>query len=69
MAKGHEDTAYYRHTRLLALDEVGGDPDGPLRGDAIERFHVHQQQRLASGRPGRAGRRSSAGESSTPERR
>ena len=26
MAKGVEDTAFYRHTRLLALNEVGGDP-------------------------------------------
>jgi (1->4)-alpha-D-glucan 1-alpha-D-glucosylmutase len=26
MAKGVEDTAFYRYTRLLALDEVGGDP-------------------------------------------
>jgi (1->4)-alpha-D-glucan 1-alpha-D-glucosylmutase len=27
MAKGVEDTAYYRWTRLIALNEVGGDPD------------------------------------------
>jgi (1->4)-alpha-D-glucan 1-alpha-D-glucosylmutase len=26
MAKGVEDTAFYRYTRLLALNEVGGDP-------------------------------------------
>jgi (1->4)-alpha-D-glucan 1-alpha-D-glucosylmutase len=26
MAKGVEDTAFYRHLRLLALNEVGGDP-------------------------------------------
>jgi (1->4)-alpha-D-glucan 1-alpha-D-glucosylmutase len=26
MAKGVEDTAFYRHTRFLALNEVGGDP-------------------------------------------
>jgi (1->4)-alpha-D-glucan 1-alpha-D-glucosylmutase len=26
MAKGLEDTAFYRHGRLLALNEVGGDP-------------------------------------------
>ena len=26
MAKGVEDTAFYRHVRLLALNEVGGDP-------------------------------------------
>ncbi|HEX3389105.1 MAG TPA: malto-oligosyltrehalose synthase [Streptosporangiaceae bacterium] len=27
MAKGVEDTAFYRWSRLVALDEVGGDPD------------------------------------------
>jgi (1->4)-alpha-D-glucan 1-alpha-D-glucosylmutase len=27
MAKGVEDTAFYRHRRLLALNEVGGDPE------------------------------------------
>jgi (1->4)-alpha-D-glucan 1-alpha-D-glucosylmutase len=27
MAKGVEDTAFYRHVRLLALNEVGGNPD------------------------------------------
>ena len=26
MAKGVEDTALYRYVRLLALNEVGGDP-------------------------------------------
>ena len=52
MAKGHEDTAFYRHTRLLALDEVGGDPDGPLTGDPLERFHVRQRARTVGDRPG-----------------
>ena len=27
LAKGVEDTAFYRWSRLLALNEVGGDPD------------------------------------------
>ena len=27
MAKSAEDTAFYRHARLLALNEVGGEPD------------------------------------------
>ena len=27
MAKGVEDTAFYVFNRLLALNEVGGDPD------------------------------------------
>ena len=26
MAKGVEDTAFYRYLRLTALNEVGGDP-------------------------------------------
>ena len=38
MAKGVEDTAFYRWTRLIALNEVGGDPDrcGVTPGE----FHV-----------------------------
>jgi malto-oligosyltrehalose synthase len=52
MAKGHEDTASYRDPRLLALDEVGGDPDGPLRHDPVPRFHARQAARLADGRAG-----------------
>jgi (1->4)-alpha-D-glucan 1-alpha-D-glucosylmutase len=49
MAKGHEDTALYRHTRLLATNEVGVDPDGPLAGDPVGRFHEHARVRLADG--------------------
>ena len=31
-AKGVEDTAFYRYNRLVALNEVGGDPgSGPCR--------------------------------------
>ncbi len=37
MAKGVEDTAFYRWTRLVALNEVGGDPD--RFGIAPEEFH------------------------------
>ena len=37
MAKGVEDTAFYRWTRLVALNEVGGDPD--RFGVTPERFH------------------------------
>ena len=37
-AKGVEDTALYRHHRLLALDEVGGDPD--RFGVSPEAFHA-----------------------------
>jgi (1->4)-alpha-D-glucan 1-alpha-D-glucosylmutase len=37
MAKGVEDTAFYRWSRLVALNEVGGDPD--RFGRAPEEFH------------------------------
>ena len=38
MAKGVEDTAYYRWTRFLTLNEVGGDPD--RFGLTPEEFHA-----------------------------
>ena len=37
MAKGVEDTAYYRWLRLVALNEVGGDPD--RFSLSVEEFH------------------------------
>jgi (1->4)-alpha-D-glucan 1-alpha-D-glucosylmutase len=37
MAKGVEDTAFYRHHRLVALNEVGGDP-GHF-GTSLEELH------------------------------
>jgi (1->4)-alpha-D-glucan 1-alpha-D-glucosylmutase len=37
-AKGVEDTAFYRHLRLLALNEVGGDPS--RFGLSVEDFHA-----------------------------
>jgi len=37
MAKGVEDTAFYRYVRLLALNDVGGDPG--RFGIPVERFH------------------------------
>ena len=46
MAKGVEDTAFYRYSRLLALNEVGGDPG--RFGLALEPFHEGQARR----RPG-----------------
>ncbi|HEX7298680.1 MAG TPA: hypothetical protein VF257_06715, partial [Solirubrobacteraceae bacterium] len=36
-AKGVEDTAFYRHLRLLALNEVGGDPG--RFGLTVDAFH------------------------------
>ncbi len=43
MAKGVEDTAFYRYSRLLALNEVGGDPG--RFGLEVERFHEGQLKR------------------------
>jgi (1->4)-alpha-D-glucan 1-alpha-D-glucosylmutase len=37
MAKGVEDTAFYRYNRLLALNEVGGDPS--RFGISVDDFH------------------------------
>ena len=37
MAKGLEDTAFYRYHRLVALNEVGGDPG--RFGTPVEQFH------------------------------
>jgi (1->4)-alpha-D-glucan 1-alpha-D-glucosylmutase len=38
MAKGVEDTAFYRFVPLVSRNEVGGEPDRPL-DDAVERLH------------------------------
>jgi (1->4)-alpha-D-glucan 1-alpha-D-glucosylmutase len=43
MAKGVEDTAFYRHARLLALNDVGGDPS--RFGIDVERFHAANAER------------------------
>ncbi len=37
MAKGLEDTAFYRYYPLASLNEVGGDPSSP--GVSVEQFH------------------------------
>ncbi|HET7736128.1 MAG TPA: malto-oligosyltrehalose synthase [Nocardioidaceae bacterium] len=51
MAKSVEDTAFYRHHRLVALNEVGGDPSeleeaGP---DVFHRWALYQQARWPAG--------------------
>ncbi|MCU1418671.1 MAG: malto-oligosyltrehalose synthase, partial [Schumannella sp.] len=46
MAKGVEDTAFYRASRLVSLTEVGADPDEFAL--TVENFHARQQQRLAT---------------------
>ncbi len=45
MAKGVEDTAFYRHLRLLALNEVGGEPS--RFGLSVDAFHAANATRLA----------------------
>jgi (1->4)-alpha-D-glucan 1-alpha-D-glucosylmutase len=44
MAKGIEDTAFYRYNRLLALNEVGGDPT--RFGISVEYFHRRCLERV-----------------------
>jgi len=44
MAKGLEDTAFYRYNRLVSLNEVGGNP-GKF-GSTVEQFHGANQQRV-----------------------
>jgi (1->4)-alpha-D-glucan 1-alpha-D-glucosylmutase len=43
MAKGVEDTAYYRYSRLIGLNEVGGNPGA--FGSTIAEFHAAQERR------------------------
>ncbi|MBW4040688.1 MAG: malto-oligosyltrehalose synthase [Acidobacteria bacterium] len=45
MAKGVEDSAFYRSTRLGSLTEVGGEPD--VFAETVERFHERQARRQA----------------------
>ena len=83
MAKGVEDTAFYRWHRLVALNEVGGDPTHvrrPARG--VPRLRrpaaaglaghdddaVHPRHQALRGRPGAAGRPVRAHRRSGPRR-
>ena len=43
MAKGLEDTSFYRYHRLDSLNEVGGDPR--RFGESVERFHSEMVER------------------------
>jgi len=45
MAKGVEDTAFYRYLRLVALNDVGGDPS--RFGIDVARFHAANRERAA----------------------
>jgi (1->4)-alpha-D-glucan 1-alpha-D-glucosylmutase len=44
MAKGLEDTAFYRYNRFLAVNEVGGSPE--KFGVSVAQFHAANLQRL-----------------------
>jgi (1->4)-alpha-D-glucan 1-alpha-D-glucosylmutase len=46
MAKGVEDTAFYRYLRLAALNEVGGDPG--TAGQRPDRVHAWAERRQAT---------------------
>ena len=46
MAKGVEDTAFYRYSRLASLTEVGGDPAEFSIG--LDEFHQRQENRQAA---------------------
>ena len=45
MAKGLEDTAFYRYNRLISLNDVGGNPS--QFGTRVDDFHRANQDRLA----------------------
>jgi (1->4)-alpha-D-glucan 1-alpha-D-glucosylmutase len=45
-AKGVEDTAFYIYNRLIALNEVGGEPTE--FGETVETFHRRNAERLAA---------------------
>jgi len=45
MAKGLEDTAFYRYNRLTSLNEVGGNPN--KFGTGIDEFHRANEERAA----------------------
>lgn len=46
MAKGLEDTAFYRYFRLISLNEVGGNP--AKFGTSVDEFHRANQERRAA---------------------
>ncbi|HVF13450.1 MAG TPA: malto-oligosyltrehalose synthase, partial [Acidimicrobiales bacterium] len=48
MAKGVEDTAFYRYNRLVSLNDVGGEPG--RFGTSVAEFHAHNEH-MASNWP------------------
>lgn len=49
MAKGIEDTAFYRWHRLVARNEVGADPAAPAGVEALHAWARHQQRHWPQG--------------------
>ncbi len=47
MAKGVEDTTFYRYNRMIALNEVGGDP-GALDHPTVEALHSWAERQSAA---------------------
>jgi (1->4)-alpha-D-glucan 1-alpha-D-glucosylmutase len=45
MAKGLEDTAFYAHSPLVSVNEVGGDSNGPEIYFGVEEFHRRNMMR------------------------
>src|SRR5262249_48309921 len=45
MAKGLEDTTFYKFNRLISLNEVGGNPDS--FGNSVEDFHQYNASKAA----------------------
>jgi (1->4)-alpha-D-glucan 1-alpha-D-glucosylmutase len=48
MAKGFEDTTFYVHNRLIALNEVGADAHGLDHPHGVDGFHERVARRAAS---------------------
>lgn len=47
MAKGLEDTAFFRHTRLISLNAVGGTAEQIEHPPGVQAFHAENAARLA----------------------
>jgi len=52
MAKSLEDTTFYRYSRLLSLNEVGGDPRHFAYPGDVPSPHARESLALATGHAG-----------------
>jgi (1->4)-alpha-D-glucan 1-alpha-D-glucosylmutase len=64
VAKGVEDTAFYRYARLVALCDVGGDPG--RFGISVADFHAGCRQRCSTPTPTTPSARPTCGRGSPP---